>query len=205
VPRPATRTLALSLVLLAGVPATATAEWQLAPFIGQTFGSNTTIPDPEGATDRAHRHYGGSVMLVGDGLLGVEGLFLITPSFFQRPSSVPGLAQSPSSYQMALMGNVVLATPRRWNEYGLRPFVSGGGGLLRIISEDQGNVIDVRLNALGYNVGGGAVGFLTNRVGLRFDVRYFRMQPTELPGFAVGDLDATLSFWTFSVGVAIRP
>jgi hypothetical protein len=110
-----------------------------------------------------------------------------------------------SSYQMALMGNVVLTTPRRWNEYGLRPYVSGGLGLLRVVSDDANAVIPIRLNARGYNVGGGAVGFLSNSVGLRFDLRHFRMAETELFGLTVGELGANLSFWTFSVGVTIRP
>jgi hypothetical protein len=190
---------------MAAVPGIAQAEWQLSPFFGQTFAGETTAIDLEGAADRAHRHYGGSVVLVGDGVIGVEGLFLVTPAFLQRPSSVPEVGQVASSYQMALMGNVVLTTPRRWNEYGLRPYVSGGLGLLRVVSDDANAQIPIRLNARGYNVGGGAVGFLSNTVGLRFDLRHFRMAETDLPGLVVGALDANLSFWTFSVGVTIRP
>jgi hypothetical protein len=201
VPRRATRILFLAVVLTAVTPSVAAAEWLLTPFIGQTFAGSTTLLDPEGATDRAHRHYGASVALIGDGLIGVEGLFLVTPSFFQRPSPVPEAPQVPSSYEMALMGNVVLTAPRRWNEYGLRPLVSGGLGLLRSIGGDP--EVPVRLNAIGYNVGGGAVGFLTDRVGLRFDLRYFRMHPTDYELVIVPP--ARLSYWTFSVGVAIRP
>ncbi|HXW04917.1 MAG TPA: outer membrane beta-barrel protein [Vicinamibacterales bacterium] len=198
-PRVATRVLTLVLVVLPAAAAPARAEWHLTPFIGQTFGSSFTLPDLEQAADKAHWHFGGAVAVLGEGPLGLEGVFLFTPSFFQRE----GLGLVSSSYQMALMGNVVIAAPRSWNEYGLRPFVSGGLGLLRSAMDEQTQVFSFRLNGLGYNVGGGAVGFLTNQTGLRFDVRYFRLQPRDF-GLAVGDR-ANLSFWTASVGVVIRP
>lgn len=198
------RALALGILLTAGFPSTAKAEWHLTPLIGQTFGSSTTLLDFELATDKAHWHFGGLVTLIGDGPLGIEGLFVFTPSFFERSSSVPELPPVTSSYQMSLMGNVVIAAPRSWNEYGLRPLLSGGLGMMRSSSDDVSQLLPVRLNQLGYNIGGGAVGFLSDRAGIRFDVRYFRMQPTDLPGLAVGGR-ARLSFWTASLGVVIRP
>jgi hypothetical protein len=179
------------------------AEWHLAPFIGQTFGSSTTLLDLEQATDKAHWHFGGSITLIGEGPLGAEALFLFTPSFFQRPSSTPGLVQVSSSSQMALMGNLVVAAPRNWNEYGLRPFLSGGLGMLRSSADEETQLLPIRLTGAGYNIGGGAVGFLSNRTGLRFDLRYFRLQPKEFE-LAVENT-ARLSFWTASVGVVIRP
>ena len=85
------------------------------------------------------------------------------------------------------MGNVVLTTPRSWNPYGLRPFVSGGIGLLHATATDALEFSPVNTNLLGYNVGGGAVGFLNDRVGLRFDLRYFRnLKPSDDPENAIG-------------------
>ncbi|MCR6679783.1 hypothetical protein NVV43_30805, partial [Escherichia marmotae] len=73
--------------------------------------------------------------LIGAGPIGVEALFLLTPSFFEQDpeglSLDPGLIRVRNSRVLALMGNVVIAAPRGWNEYGLRPFLSGGLGLLR--------------------------------------------------------------------------
>jgi len=71
------------------------------------------------------------------------------------------------------MGNAVLTLPRRWTEYGLRPVVSGGLGVMHVSVLDTGGVFPVSSNLAGFNVGGGAVGFLTKRTGLRFDARYF--------------------------------
>lgn len=201
--RCARRALALSILLTLGIPSAAKAEWHLTPFIGQTFGSSTTLLDLELASDKAHWHFGGAVTLIGEGPLGVEGLFVYTPSFFERSSSVPGLPPVTSSFQMSLMGNVVVAAPRSWNEYGLRPFLSGGLGMMRSSSDDVSQLLPLRLTRLGYNVGGGAVGFLSNRAGVRFDVRYYRMQPQEDFDLAFGV--ARLSFWTASIGVVIRP
>ena len=102
------------------------------------------------------------------------------------------------------MGNVVLTTPRSWNEYGLRPFVSGGIGLLHAsTATDALDVLPVNTNLLGYNVGGGAVGFLNDRVGLRFDLRYFsNLKPSDDTENAIGRVH--LSYWTGSVGVVLK-
>lgn len=209
--------------LLAGVsPASAAAEWQFAPFVGFTFkgGSNLFDPnivdpdDPDAPLGVNARHWnlGGTVRLVGAGPLGVEALVLYVPGFFEPAETsslepqVPPSTPITSSYGFALMGNVVLTTPRTWNEYGLRPYVSGGLGLLRAVHNDQ--TIPIRANVAGYNVGGGAVGFLTNRVGLRFDLRYFRHVP---PGpAATDDMQVIpgdrvrLHYWTGTVGVVIK-
>jgi opacity protein-like surface antigen len=203
------RILTLIGILIASAPRTAAADWQIAPFIGLTFNGTTTLYNPESGVEKAHWSLGGTVGVVGAGIIGVEGIFLYTPGFFQNkdPSDFetvpnPGVVDSRAT---ALMGNVVLTIPRSWNEYGLRPFVSGGVGLLHASSTDSKNVFPIDTNFLGYNVGGGAVGFLTERTGLRFDLRYFGTLKSKggLPeGTSFGP--ATLSFWTASVGVVFR-
>jgi hypothetical protein len=195
--RTALRILTLAASLVAALPRPVSAEWQLAPFVGWTFKGSTTLPDLAGGQDQVHWTFGGAATLIADGPLGVEGLFLYTPGFFGS-----GLGLVNESRTLALMGNVVLATPRAWNEYGLRPFVSGGLGLLHASLEDAQDLFPVRENLLGINVGGGAVGFLTDRTGLRFDLRYFRhLKPGE-EGDAFGDV--RLSYWTGTIGVVFR-
>ena len=50
------------------------------------------------------------------------------------------------------------------------------------------DVLPVEAKLLGYNVGGGAVGFLTERTGLRFDLRYFsNLKPTDDTGRSPSD------------------
>jgi hypothetical protein len=202
------RVLALVGVLLLSVPTTARAEWQLTPFLGLTFKGDTTLTDHEQAASKKHWTFGGSVALVGSGPVGVEGLVVYTPGFFQQdnPPLNDGLVPPDivDSRTLAIMGNVVLTTPRSWNEYGLRPFVSGGIGLLHATATDAFEFTPVDTNLLGYNVGGGAVGFLNDRVGLRFDLRYFsNLKPSDDPELSVTGR-VHLSYWTGSVGVVFK-
>ncbi len=194
--------------LIAGAPSTAAADWHLTPFLGLTFQGQTTLLDSESAVGKAHWHFGGAVSFVGSGVLGAEGLIVYTPGFFQQdsPPAVGGVPPPDiiASRSLAIMGNAILTTPRKWNEYGLRPFVSGGIGLLRASAKDSFDILPVEANLLGYNIGGGAVGFLTERAGLRFDLRYFsNLKPSDSDeGIAIGRVQ--LSYWTAGVGVVFR-
>jgi hypothetical protein len=207
------RILALTVLLALGAPAGAAAEWHLTPFAGLSFKGDTTIidldPAPGVSVESRHWTIGGTATLIGAGPLGVEGLFMLAPSFFQsgNEDSTLGNVGSTvvSSRLTVLMGNVVLATPLRWNEYGLRPFVSGGLGLMRAAQRTGENEFTIAVNALGVNIGGGAVGFLSERVGLRFDLRYFRMQPKDVASDVAIGGRARLDFWNGSVGLVIRP
>ena len=109
----------------------------------------------------------------------------------------------------ALMGNAVFTLPKRWTEYSLRPFVSGGLGLMRASLLDapplptSGPLLPVESNIAGYNVGGGAVGFLSQRTGVRFDFRYYSSlhRPDQGP-VAFGPVH--LSYFTASIGFVLR-
>ena len=201
------RVLALVGTLITGLPQAAAAEWHITPFFGFTFQGETTLLDYESAVGTTHWHFGSTLSLVGSGPIGVEGLVIYVPGFFQRddPPAIGGVPpiNVTKSRSIGLMGNLVLTTPRRWNEYGLRPFVSGGIGWLHASAQDASDVLPVSANLLGYNVGGGAVGFLTDRTGLRFDLRYFsNLKPVDDFETAIGRVQ--LSYWTASVGVVLR-
>jgi hypothetical protein len=203
------RPLALCCLLVALLPRPAVAEWQFVPMIGATFKGTTSLLDLENATGKVHRHFGGAVSLLGSGIFGAEALVVYTPAFFETDdpgfeTPIPGnIVDITNSRTLAVMGNVVLTTPRRWTEYSLRPYVSGGLGLLHARSEDKSGVVPVYANMTGFNVGGGAVGFLTARTGVRFDFRYTSSLHRER---AVNEAFGRthLSYLTFSVGLVIR-
>lgn len=186
-------TLLACTALLTVAPRPAQAEWHLTPLIGLTFRSDTTIIY---ATSRVHWNLGGATTLIGAGPFGIEGLLLYTPGFFEGETVV-------DSHSLALMVNVVVAVPRRWSEYGLRPFVSGGLGQMRAAVTDISNILPVRKNLLGFNIGGGAVGFITEHTGLRFDLRRFGGRASEDLDVAVGPV--RVNYWTATVGVVFRP
>ena len=70
--------------------------------------------------------------------------------------------------------------------------------------EDVGGLFDVASkNDFGFDVGGGVMGFFSQNVGIRGDVRYFRSfsgSSDNLTGLAVSDFN----FWRGSVGVSFK-
>ena len=52
--------------------------------------------------------------------------------------------------------------------------MSGGIGVVRILADEPDARFDARGSDIGYNLGGCAIGFFNQTVGLRGDVRYFR-------------------------------
>ena len=199
---------AATLLLLLVVPSAAFAEWHFTPMVGFTFKGVTNLLDVEQATEKKHGNLGGSVMLLGGGILGVEGIGVWTPSFFQNDESV--LQGVETGRATAYMGNVVLTLPRHLTEYGLRPYFSGGVGALQAVvtqkvSGPQGPPLDlVRFNALAYNLGGGAIGFFTDRTGVRFDFRYYSTFRRSADPLTSDPESYYLRYMTLSVGVVLR-
>jgi hypothetical protein len=109
------RTAVLVIAMSLAVPAAARAEWQVRPFIGFTFGGNTTFVDPEGAIDSQNVVIGASGGWIGE-VFGVEVDFGRAPGFFQTdeprdPENAQPLVLT--SAVTTLTGNVVIALPAR--------------------------------------------------------------------------------------------
>jgi hypothetical protein len=197
------RLLTFGCFCLLACPRIADAEWHLTPLVGLTFGGNTSLFDPDLGTGKIHPNLGGSVSLLGKGLFGVEGIVVLTPNFFKGDG---GLIES--SRSLVVMGNVILTAPRRWTEYNLRPFVSGGLGLLQASYEETTSpLLPLSGRFAAFNIGGGAVGFLSSRTGLRFDLRYYSSLPGQGPDTLVPPLTSDkihVRYMTFSVGLVLR-
>jgi hypothetical protein len=190
---------AVCAVLILALPRMAAADWHFTPMLGTTFLGRTTVIDLEGGTGQRHKNLAGSVALLGGGILGVEGLFVWTPAFFETANK--DLIRS--SRTLALMGNVMVTAPRRWTEYSLRPFVSGGFGLLNASRTEVAAVFPSSLNTSAYNIGGGAIGFFSQRTGVRFDLRYYNnIGSSETNAACIGPCQ--LRYMTLSVGVVLR-
>jgi hypothetical protein len=192
------RASAIALLTLASVlldPRSAAAEWQIKPFVGLTFGGDTTLllEDAAGGT---HVAFGLGGLLLGE-IFGVEGDFGRVPGFFKRGGLVLG------SSVTTLTGNVVVALPRRMAEYGLRPYFVVGSGLIAATVEDNLQVLPVATKLAVIDVGGGATGFLTSRTGVSWDVRWFRSVGGKAgTGNSIGP--EQISFWRASMALAIR-
>ena len=185
--------------LLASVPAPAVADWFIVPFTGATFGSQTNYVDLDAATQRTNVVYGASGGVLGRGILGVEVDAGLSPGFFQRAG--PELVTS--SRVTTLMGNLIVTTPLSFSREGLRPYVVGGLGWLHAASDDFSDVFTFRRDLLGVTVGGGATGYFTDTVGVRFDLRYMRNVTEPAPG-SIGFGPTRLSLWRATIGLALH-
>ena len=189
--------LALALLLLR--PALASAEWQFKPFLGVTFGGDTTLVDLEHAAGHPKLAFGISSVLLGE-VIGIEGDVGHTPSFFHYGDQHLVLQSSVTT----LTGNMIIALPRHLTEYTLRPYFVGGAGLLLARSDDVLGALHVASNLPAVDIGGGVTGFLTDRIGLSWDVRHFHSihGKGEERGLSFGV--ERLSFWRANMALAIR-
>ena len=195
------RWLALALCLL---PAQAAAEWQVRPFIGFSFGGATTFVDPEHAIETQNVGVGISGGWLGE-IFGFEGDFGRAPGFFQADVRDPVVERLVlTSSVTTLTGNVVVALPRRMAGYGLRPYFSGGAGLMHVDAFGKFGVVEHNRTLPALSLGGGVTGFLTNSVGLSWDVRRLNTLrgEGETQGKSVGR--EQLSFWRATMAVAVR-
>lgn len=195
------RTLVLLVAFASLWPARASADWFLTPFYGVSFGSQTSLVDLEDAAGTSKQVFGGSISLMGPGIVGVEGDVAYAPRFFQRDSGANLVVKSSLA---TLMGNVVVAAPLSWTRESLRPYAVAGVGLMRASIDDTLGTFQVRDNLLSVNVGGGVMGFFTERTGVRFDLRYFTSlgEPEVATRASFGG--AQLSHWRASVGLVLR-
>jgi hypothetical protein len=189
----------LAPALLLVLPGSASAEWQIRPFLGVTFAGGTTFVDSEEAAGHPKLAIGVNGVLLGE-TLGIEGDFGRTPGFFQSGDQHLVLGSSATT----LTGNIVIALPRRLTQYTLRPYFVGGAGLMHARIDHALVALNVASTLPAIDVGGGATGFLTDHVGLSWDMRYFRSISggAELRGLSVAA--EQLSFWRANMALAIR-
>jgi opacity protein-like surface antigen len=200
------RFLTIGVLVVGLVPATASADWLFTPYLGANFGGNATFGEFNDFDDEFERRatFGASLGWMGAGVFGFELDLGYTPNFFESTEG-DGNFEFGDSNVTTLMGNILLGIPIGGQTGGgVRPYGSGGVGLIR--SKISGTTLfnDLDTNDLGVNLGGGLHGFFTDHVGLRGDLRYFRsLQDTEPDG----NLDLGLSdfdFWRGSVGITFR-
>jgi len=192
-------TVVLTAGLLLMSAPTYAEDRQIRPFIGVTFGGGNTFVDPELVAGKANLLLGASAVFLGE-MFGAEIDVADAPGFFE--SGDRSLVRG--SRVTTISGNVVLAAPHRLTEYSLRPYLVGGGGLMRVRTTTLFNVFDVSTVMPVLDVGVGVVGFLSNRTGVCWEVRRFQSvgSNTNSGGLSFGD--EHLSFWRATMAVAIR-
>jgi hypothetical protein len=186
--------LIAALMLVVG-PASARADWLFTPNIGVGFGGDS--PSNDKLT------YGASIGYMGAGIFGFEADLAYTPQFFEN--NTDNISFADSDNVTTAMANLIVGIPVGGTHgKGFRPYVAGGIGMLKTHVEDTAQLFNVSNNDLGVDIGVGAMGFMSEHVGLRGDVRYYRdlQDPTQNGDFtlATGKFD----FWRGTVGLAFR-
>jgi opacity protein-like surface antigen len=177
-----------ALVLTLGfAPAAADAQTFLIPYGGATFGEDA--PTEKFTT-------GASLTFLGD-VAGFELDLGYTPDFFDQSDEFELVGDG---NVMTLMGNLLVG-PRAGQ---VRPYGAVGLGLIRTQIDETDLFDEISTNDFGFNVGFGVIGLLSDRVGVRGDVRYFRsLQDPE----ADDDVDVAIGkfdFWRATGGVSFR-
>ena len=185
-----TKVLLLSATLaLVWAPVSARADGFVSPFIGTNFGTDS---------GNGRASFGANAGYMGGGVIGGELDFGYAPSFFGNAGDFG------SNYVMDAMGNLIVGVPIGGTRgAGVRPYVTIGAGLIRsqITAGVANAVVAVSDNDLGVNAGAGLMGFMSQHVGLRGDVRYFR----NLTGDTANNIDfGSFHFWRASFGVVLR-
>jgi outer membrane protein with beta-barrel domain len=196
--------VAASLVVLtsAAMPSKASADWLFTPFIGGTFGGNAFVGgtgDDFKNTFERKLVYGASLGWMGAGIIGLEADFGYSPNFFRGDNNSDNINFIGDGNVTTLMGNLVVGAPLG----AVRPYASGGVGLLKSSVDNAGQFLNVSRNDFGYDIGGGVMGFFGGNVGLRGDIRYFRSLQSNDPNgidFSLG----SFRFWRGTVGVTFK-
>jgi len=189
-----------AVVFLLSCPATAHAEWQLKPSVGWAFRGSTTFVDSELAAGKVHAMIGINATLIGE-FLGIEADVGRASRFFQQSS---GSRKVTRSNVTTLTGNVTVALPRRLSEYTLRPYFVGGGGLMHVRADNFVATLSVADDVPAVDLGGGVTGFLTNRIGVNWDLRHFRTVGGKPDTGSIDVARGQLSFWRANMALAIR-
>ena len=196
--------LAASLVALASaaMPTRASADWLFTPFVGATFGGDAEVGGTgDNFKNKFERRlsYGATLGWMGAGVIGFEADFGYSPNFFRADDNSSNFNLIGDGNVTTLMGNLVIGAPLG----AVRPYASGGVGLLKSKVDSPGQFLNASRNDLGYDLGAGVMGFFGGNVGLRGDVRYFRSLQSNDPNgvdFSLGNF----RFWRGTLGLTLK-
>ena len=175
--------------------APARADWLFTPSIGSTFGADTN--------GNEHFTYGAAIGWMGEGVFGWEADFSFTPEFFEGADDDFDL--DGGSNVVTAMMNAIVGVPVG-GQYGggFRPYFTGGVGMLQTEARSTDDLFAVDNSEFGFNLGLGAIGFVSDHVGFRGDLRYLRSfeDPVEDNEFDIGV--GNFDYWRGTFGLTFR-
>jgi hypothetical protein len=181
-------------IAMVSAPIPAAADGYFAPWVGMNWGSGNNV-------DAGRAAFGLNAGSMGAGVIGGELGFGYSPSFFGTANDFG------HNTVIDLMGNLILGVPIGGSRgTGIRPFVTGGLGLVRTqIDGGTLTAISATNNMLGWNAGAGVMGYFNDHVGVRGDLRYTRGFEDVATGNTAFDLNGNqLHYWRLQLGVVLR-
>jgi len=181
----------MAALVLALSPAAAHADWLFTPNLGTTFGGSTNGND--------HFTYGASIGWMGAGIFGWEADLSYTPEFFEPGDGDFDFVDN--SNVVSVMGNALIGIPIGGQHgAGFRPYLAAGLGLLSREVQSSNDLFNVSTHDWGFNLGAGAMGFMTEHIGVRGDIRYLRSFKDIGDNFDAG----AFHYWRGTAGVTFR-
>ena len=181
----------LAMLMSVGAVNESAAQGFISPFIGYNFGGDAGCPQISPCEDK-NLNLGVSFGSLGR-VLGAELEIAHASDFFGKTPSV-------SSSVLTVMGNAMLAP-----KFGpAQPYVLMGLGLLKTnVDFTAAGLLSTDNNHLGWDVGGGVIGFVNRHVGVRGDIRYFHaFQDLQILSLPIAD--AKLDFGRASGGLVFK-
>ncbi len=184
----------LAVGITIGAAGEARAQGFISPFIGYNFGGDAGCPTLATLTacENKNFNYGVGFGAMGS-VFGVEEEIGYASSFF---GSAPALDSS----VLTVMTNLMLV-PKIGP---VRPYATAGIGLIKThVNLTVPSVFTTDNNGLGWDIGGGLIGFFGAHVGLRGDIRYFHsFQDLNVLGFNLSS--QKINFGRASVGLIFK-
>jgi len=200
-------TSVLALMVFVAAPAKASADWLFTPFFGMNWGGTAEFTDFGGDFEdefEQKMNFGASLSWMGAGAFGFEVDFGYSPNFFQNTTGDDDFEFGDSNVT-TLMANLKVGVPFGGQTGGgIRPYASGGLGLIKSRIDDPDDLFELNSTDWGFNVGGGVTGFFTDNFGLQGDVRYFRSLQDNEPDDEFDLALGSFNFWRGTVGLVFR-
>lgn len=205
--------ISFATAVMAVSSGTAWADWIVTPFLGWNFGGSADVSGCVGAqcgisgTNKFEHKidYGVSLATMGAGIAGFEFDVGYSPNFFATDTASNNTFRfTNTSNAVTVMGNLILGAPIGGHGGSVRPYAVAGVGLVRTNVQDFGQTFSVDTkNDFGFDVGAGVMGFFTNTIGLRGDVRYIRAFTGSSSNTTTLGL-SNFRYWRGSVGVSFK-
>ena len=192
--------MTIAALALAIAPSAAFADGYFVPHIGANFGGTVGKPLSETVDERNRFTFGFGVGGMAGGIFGAEFDFGYTRNFYATDGAVVT-----KSNLITAMPALIVGIPIGGQQGGgVRPYFLAGAGLMRR-DLDFETFDSISENDWGYELGGGVMGYFSDHVGLRGDLRYFRNFKADV--LEATDIDferGTFNFGRASIGVLFR-